>query len=74
MSWPMNWKDTVKATALAILAERTESAGRTSFDTPWSWNPHDLWLTRVKQPRELAACSSMSEQSTPRRQDTAARD
>jgi hypothetical protein len=70
----MNWKDTVKATALATLAERTESAGRTSFDAPWSWNPHEVWLTRVKQPRELAARSSMSEQSTSQRQDTAARD
>jgi hypothetical protein len=70
----MSWADRVKATALAALAERTATAGRISVDAPWSWNPHDVWLTRVKQPRELAARSSESGPSTPPRQSTARRD
>ena len=24
-------------------------------DVPTSWEPHDVWLTRVKLPRDLAA-------------------
>jgi len=70
----MSWADTVKAIALTALAERTSTAGRISADAPWSWNPHDVWLTRIRQPRELTARSSMSEPSTPPHRDTALRD
>jgi len=70
----MSWADKVKATALAALAERTATAAPISADTPWNWKAHEAWLTRVKQPRELAARSSMSEPSTPPRQDPAAGD
>jgi len=69
----MSWADTVKATALAVRAERTATAGRLFVATPWSWNPHDVWLTRARQPRELPARSSISEPSTSPRPDTAAR-
>jgi ABC-type transporter Mla maintaining outer membrane lipid asymmetry permease subunit MlaE len=61
----MSWADTVIATALAALAERTATAGRLFVTTTWSGNPHDVWLTRVKQPREQPARSSRNEQSTP---------
>jgi hypothetical protein len=64
---PMSWADTVKATALAALAERTSTAGRISVDTAWSWNPHDVWLTRVSQPRELTAPTAKSGAMTPPR-------
>ena len=50
----MSWADTVKATALAVSADRTATTARLSVDAPWNWNPHDVWLTRVKQPREVA--------------------
>jgi hypothetical protein len=64
---PMSWADTVKATALAALAERPATAGRISVDTPWRWNPHETWLTRVRQPRELAAQSSKNGPAIPPR-------
>jgi hypothetical protein len=70
----MSWADKVKATALAALAERTATAARFSVDTPWSWNPHEVWLTRVRQPRRPTARSSIGEPSTPPRQDAAASD
>jgi len=74
MRWPMSWNDTVKAAALAAQAERTATAGRIVADTPWSWNPHDVWLSRVKQPREIAAPSSLSGPTTRPRQGAAPRD
>jgi hypothetical protein len=46
----MSWADTIKATALAALAERTAPTARFVADAPWSWNPHDVWLTRARQP------------------------
>jgi hypothetical protein len=61
----MNWQDTVKAHALAALADRTVTADRIAAGAPWSWKADDVWLTRARQPRDLAARSSMSEQSTP---------
>jgi len=69
----MSWADFVVATALAALAERSATAARISIDTPWSWNPHDVWLTRASQPRKLAAQPSVSDPSTPPHRDAALR-
>ncbi len=70
----MSWADTVTATALAALAGRTATAGRVSVHTPWSWNPHDVWLTRASQPRKLATQPSVSDPSTPPHRDAALHD
>jgi len=51
MNGPMRWNDTVKATALAALAERTTPTSSVAVDRPWTWNPHDIWLSRIKPPR-----------------------
>ncbi len=50
----MSWADTVKATALTVLAERTETTGRVSADALWTWNPYDVWLSRVRPTDEIA--------------------
>jgi hypothetical protein len=64
----------MKAHALAALAEGMSTV-RQPFVATWSGlYPHDVWLTRVRQPRELTARSSTSEPATPLRQGTAARD
>lgn len=73
MSWATRWNETVKATALATLAERTATASTVAVDTPWNWSPHDVWLTRVKSPRTLADRASIREPSTVTRPDMAAR-
>ena len=73
MSGAMRWHDAVKATALAALAERTTTAPRLAVDTPWSWNAHDVWLSRIQPPRELAVRVPMSEPSTAPRPDIAVR-
>jgi hypothetical protein len=69
----MSWADTMRATALATPAERTVTASQLFADTPWRWNPHDVWLTRVGQPRERAAQSSLCDPATPSRQGSALR-
>jgi hypothetical protein len=65
MRWPMSWNDTVKAAALAVLAERTTTTGRISVDSPWNWNPHGVWLSRIKPRRERAVQSSAATVSGP---------
>jgi hypothetical protein len=70
----MSWADTMKAHALAALAERTSTARQPFVATSSGLYPHDVWLTRVRQPRELTARFSMSEPPAPPRLDTAARD
>ena len=61
----MSWVDTAKAAALAALTKRTAAAARiVSADAPWSWNPHDGWLTRVRQPREFVSPPSRSSPSS----------
>ena len=65
MRWAMSWTDTVKAAALTVLPERTATASRAVAGAPWSWNPHDLWLSRLQPPRARVAPTSMSEPLTP---------
>jgi hypothetical protein len=67
----MSWADTVKATALAALAERSATDDRGFGGARWNWNSPDVWLTRARQPRDVAAQSPNSGPSTPLRQDTA---
>jgi hypothetical protein len=55
----MNWTDTVKAKAQAALAGRTASSGRMFVAMPARWTPHDVWLSRVKPCRALAAQLSL---------------
>ena len=70
----MGWADTVKSTALAVLAERATPTGRVSTGALWTWNPYDVWLSRVRPTGEGAARPSAGDAATPRRRDTAARD
>jgi hypothetical protein len=46
----MGWADTVKSTALTVLAERTTPTGRVSADTLWTSKPCGVWLSRVSLP------------------------
>lgn len=69
----MSWNDTVKAAALAAQAEHTATAARVSVDTPWSWNPHAVWLTRIQPPHDLTAQPSKNGPITQPRQDITAR-
>lgn len=47
----MNWAEIMKATASATSADRSATADRVPVDLPWSWNPHDVWLTRARRNR-----------------------
>jgi hypothetical protein len=71
----MSWADKVKATALAVLAERTATGASSADDTPWSWHPRGVWLMRARQPGESTTRSSRNEPSNPpHQQGTALRD
>jgi len=52
----MNWGDAMKANANVANGDRSSpDASGTGSAASNSWDPHEVWLTRVKQPRELAA-------------------
>lgn len=70
----MGWADTVKSTALTVLAERTTPTGRVSTGALWTWNPYDVWLSRVRPTGESAAQPSAGDSPTQSRRDTAPRD
>lgn len=56
----MNWLHTMQDDD--TVASSDADAGRPSISpdtTSRSWDPHEVWLTRIKQPRELAARRSM---------------
>ncbi len=69
----MGWADTVKATALAVLAERTETTGRNSSHALWNWNPYDVWLSRVRPPRDASEQPAVSDPVTQPRPNAAPR-
>jgi len=73
MNGPMRWNDTVKATALAALAERTTPTSSVAVDRPWTWNPHDIWLSRIKPPRAITPPSSTTDSVSIRRLDSVLR-
>jgi len=70
----MSWADKVKATALATAAERAATPARRSVDELRTWNPCEVWLSRVQPPRARVALTSMSEPPTPPPQAIAPRD
>jgi len=43
----MNWADMMK--------ENADRASRELVAAPTSWEPHEVWLTRIKAPRDHAA-------------------
>ncbi len=52
----MNWTDAMKENAALASRERefTDTVV-VARDASASWDPHEVWLKRVKLPRELAA-------------------
>lgn len=67
MRWPQSWDETAKASAYAVLARRAAPIGRSSVATPWSFDAHDVWLSRVRPPRERGARLSVSRSTTTHR-------
>jgi hypothetical protein len=52
----MNWAKTMTAYGSVTSSQRhTVEPGETIGALPEGWNPYEVWLTRIKQPRERAA-------------------
>lgn len=52
----MNWSDAMKDNAGLVSRDRASAnASETHSAASSSWDPHEVWLTRVKQPRDRAA-------------------
>jgi len=57
----MNWSDTMKENAIRVSRERTFTDTNDLQDAASiAWDPREVWLTRVKQPRDLAAVRVMA--------------
>jgi len=52
----MSWAEAMKEQANVASRDRAYTDGNVLRSTPRiSWDPYEVWLTRVKQPRERAA-------------------
>jgi hypothetical protein len=52
----MSWAEAMKDIAdVASRSRVSTDANVIRSATPTYWDPYEVWLTRVKQPRELAA-------------------
>jgi len=51
----ITWAETMKATALATATGTTRTVARSDADVSWTWKHHEVWLRRVRQPRERLA-------------------
>jgi hypothetical protein len=51
----MSWAETMKEAADAAASGHgtTTDASRMRSATSAPWDPHEVWLTRVKRPREM---------------------
>lgn len=56
----MNWSDTMKENANRMSREPFVMPDDLHDTTSLAWDPHDVWLTRVKQPRDRAAIRAMA--------------
>ena len=57
----MNWAETMKGNAtVASLAHATIDGVAFRPTHPKSWDPFEVWLTRIKQPRDRAANSALA--------------
>jgi hypothetical protein len=52
----MNWADAMRDSANVVSRDRAATDDRVLRRAESSsWDPHEVWLTRIKQPRERAA-------------------
>jgi hypothetical protein len=52
----MSWSDKMKVQADVVSRDRQSADAHVMRSTnSASWDPHEVWVTRVKQPRERAA-------------------
>jgi len=56
----MNWTDTMKENANRVSREPFATPDDIHAAPSMAWDPHDVWLTRVKQPRDRAATRAMA--------------
>lgn len=57
----MNWSETMKENAIRVSREHSfHDTNDLQVAASIAWDPREVWLTRVKQPRELAAVRVMA--------------
>jgi hypothetical protein len=57
----MNWLETMKQNAnRAAKDDAFPGSGDMQGTSSTAWDPHEVWLTRVKQPRDRAAIRAMT--------------
>ena len=55
----MNWAETMKRNAtIAVLTHVADDESASRRLLAASWDPFEVWLTRIKQPRDSAAASA----------------
>jgi hypothetical protein len=61
----MSWSETIKGNATVASLEHVAKDERVFRRTQAaSWDPFEVWLTRIKQPRDRAAKSALADTSS----------
>lgn len=62
-----SWSNVMKANATSVaLRDRVSNDGGTGYGMEAAgWNPYDVWLSRIKEPRDHAASSPASASLNP---------
>lgn len=62
----MSWSDVMKANAAVVLRDRGSGDEDVVLGMrAASWDPYEVWLSRIKQPRDRAAISLAAGFSNP---------
>lgn len=61
----MSWADSMRATALAALAERETTICRIFSGDAAGWFPQDVWLSRAKQTRPRSRAATPRDPAAP---------
>lgn len=58
----MSWAEAMKENARVASRDRVSAAANVVRSAPsTSWDPYEVWLSRVKQPRDRAASRRLTE-------------
>ena len=63
----MNWADTLRASALAALAEHKGQLTPSFVQAPARWIPHEIWLKRSISARDRTNLQSPLDPAAPHR-------
>lgn len=61
----MRWEDAMRANAESVSMDRVSADADVGHsDVSTAWDPYEVWLSRVKRPRDMAARRAATDAET----------